>query len=104
MLTINKNNNFLSLKFKLILIFFKIKNNIIKTGNKIKTCLIKKIIGNFKWFTELTSSSPALEKAYLIVIKSLLNNQTKWGTKRIKNTSIDIKYLKSNFLSFKITI
>ena len=49
-LTNNKNNNFLSFKFKLIFIFFKIKNNIIKTGNKIKICLIKKIIGNFKWF------------------------------------------------------
>ena len=36
-------------------------------------------------------------KPYVIVIKSLLNNQTKCGTNKTRNISKVIKYLKSNF-------
>ena len=58
------------------------------------------INGYLRWFIICPSSKPALEKPYLIVIKSLLNNQIRCGIKITKNTSKETKYLKSNFLDF----
>ena len=91
----------MSLVFKLILIFLISKNIKIKKGIKIPICFIKKITGNFTWSIMLGFSTPALSNPYVKVINSLLNSQIMCGISKTRKTSIEIKYLKSNFLSFK---
>ena len=89
----------MSLVFKLILIFFMSKNIKIKKVIKIPICLIKKITGNFKWSIMFGFSTPVLSNPYVKVINSLLNSQIMCGISKTRKTSIEIKYLKSNFLS-----
>ena len=76
----------------------------IKNGIKIPICFNVNINGYLRWFIICPSSKPALAKPYLIVIKSLLNNQIICGIKITKNTSKETKYLKSNFLDFLMKI
>ena len=95
-----KNSNFLSLKFKLNLIFFTNNLHNINKGIKIPICFNKKIAGNLIWSIKLDCSNPVLANPYVIVMNSLLFNQIKCGTKTTKKTSMVIRYLKSNFLYF----
>ena len=104
MLIANKKSNFLSLKLSLNLIFFTNSQTKIKNGISNPICLIKKMNGNFMWSIKLDSSNPVLASPYVKVMNSLLLSQIKWGTRIIKNISKDIRYLKSNFLSFLINI
>ena len=82
----NKNNNFLSLKFKSNLIFLINNMHNIKNGINIPICFSKKINGNLTWSTKLDCSNPVLANPYVIVIKSLLYNHIKCGTKTTKKT------------------
>ena len=95
-----KNNNFLSLRFNLNLNLLTNKYTNPKKGNKIANCFKIKIVGNFKWLKKFDVSKPVLFKPYVKVIKLFAFNQNKWGTSKIINTSIAIKYLKSNLFSF----
>ena len=76
-----------------------------KNGINIPICFIKKINGYVKWSIIPDPSRPVLFKPYKIVMKSFLKSHIRCGTNKTKNTSKEIKYLKSNFLVFlkKIT-
>ena len=95
-----KNKSFSSFKFNFLGIFFISSHTKIKNGIKIPICFNVNINGYLRWLIICPSSKPARAKPYLIVIKSLLNNQIICGIKITKNTSKETKYLKSNFLDF----
>ena len=95
-----RNINFLSFIFSLNFIFL-VSNQIKKKkGTSIPICFDKNNNGLRMWSKIPEPSNPVRFNPYVIVIKSLLKSQIKWGTNKTKKTSIVIKYLKSNFLVF----
>ena len=61
-LIVIKKNIFLFLTFILNLKFFKIVENIIKKGTKIRICFVMNAIGFIKWLIILNSDKPDLFK------------------------------------------